>query len=475
MAPSALSPDASRTTIAALASPPGGSLRAIVRLSGPRAFAIAGACCVADAPVESLPRGLFRARFHDGAQGQDAWLLCMRAPRSFTGEEVVELHLSGAAPLAEAALARVLELGGEPARPGEYARRAFEAGRLDLPRAEGILALVSAGGAAEARAALRLTGGGLSNLLDGLRGDLLDARALCEAALDFAEEDTASVDGEVVDALARRAARACEAARAMVRARPRAEGRARVVLCGAPNAGKSSLYNALAGAPAALVSPLAGTTRDPLSTRLVLGGLEAELFDTAGLRATDDPVELAAQELARAEAGTADLALWVADATLPLAEAPPLPPGAARILVWNQVDRPEAAPPPRLGALPVVATSARTGAGLDELRNAIARILGEGGGHHGAAGLDQALVTDADALERAGSAAGILRETAARQGLALDELAHELAAALEARPRGLELAAEHLARAQGALGRLGGESTAEDVLDRIFSRFCLGK
>ncbi|MEY2745805.1 MAG: hypothetical protein RL112_847, partial [Planctomycetota bacterium] len=229
----------SRPTIAAIATPPGGAARAIVRLSGPRAFAIASACCVADAPVESLPRGLFRAVFDDGAQRQEALLLCMRAPRSFTGEDVVELHVRGAAPLAEAALARVLELGAEPARPGEYARRAFELGRLDLPRAAGILALVSAGGVAEARAALRLSGGGLSKVLDDLRGDLLDARALCEAALDFADEDTAAVDGEAIDALVRRAARASDGARAMVRARPRAEGRPRVVLCGAPNAGKS--------------------------------------------------------------------------------------------------------------------------------------------------------------------------------------------------------------------------------------------
>jgi tRNA modification GTPase len=464
-----------RSTIAALATPPGGSIRAIVRLSGPRAFAIAGACCVADAPVESLPRGLFRATFDDGAQRQEAWLLCMRAPRSFTGEDVVELHVRGAAPLAEAALARVLASGAEPARPGEYARRAFELGRLDLPRAEGILALVSAGGVAEARAALRLSGGGLSSVLDGLRGDLLDARALCEAALDFADEDTAAVDGAAVDAFARRAARACEAARAMVRARPRAEGRSRVVLCGAPNAGKSSLYNALCGSAAALVSPQAGTTRDPLSARLALEGVEVELYDTAGLRESDDPLELAAQVLAREEAEAADLALWVADATLPLSAAPPLPAGAARILVWNQIDRPESSPPPGVGTVEVVPVSARTGEGLEALRRAVARALVGDDGFPGAEGRLVDPRMGAGLRGREGEAAGILRETAARQGLALDELAHELAAALEARPRGLELAAEHLARAQAALGRLGGESTPEDVLDRVFSRFCLGK
>lgn len=475
MAPSPEPTAAPRSTIAALATPPGGSSRAIVRLSGPRAFAIAGACCVAGGPVEALPRGLFRVRFDDGAQRQDAWLLCMRAPRSFTGEDVVELHVRGATPLAEAALARVLALGAEPARPGEYARRAFEAGRLDLPRAEGILALVSAGGVAEARAALRLSGGGLSRLLDELRGDLLDARALCEAALDFADEETASVDGAAIDALARRAARTCEAARAMVRARPRAEGRARVVLCGAPNAGKSSLYNALVGRAAALVSPQAGTTRDPLSARLALEGMEVELFDTAGLSESRDPLELAAQVLAREEAEAADLALWVADATLPLSAAPPLPAGAARILVWNQIDRPAAAPSPVVGALAVIRVSARTGAGLEELRRAIARTLADGGGFHGMDQPEASLRAEAGRPLQGGPAAGILRETAARQGLALDELAHELAAALEARPRGLELAAEHLARAQGALGRLGGESTAEDVLDRVFARFCLGK
>ena len=441
-----------RSTIAAVSSAPGAARRGIVRLSGPDALGIAARCCAGGGGLADAPRGLRRVRFHDGVQEQAALALVMRAPRSFTGEDCVEFHLRGSPPLLEAALARVLEAGAEPAQPGEYTRRAFEHGRIGLPQAEGVLALATARNAADARAALALLGGGLSSELDKVREALLDARALCEAALDFAEEDTAAVPAAEVDALVAAAQQAAGRARALVAARPRPAGLPRVVLAGAPNAGKSSLYNALLGRTAALVSPVAGTTRDPLCARAAVDGLEFELIDTAGLGEARDELDCAAQQRALERAAEADLGLWVADATLPLGRAPALPEGAARVLAWNQIDRAGAAAPPERLGFEVVATSARTGEGLDALRAAIRRTL-----------------------EGQLSGAGIGRETAARHAQALDELVVELAAAREALAGGLELAAEHLARAQGALGRLGGESTPEDVLDRIFARFCLGK
>jgi tRNA modification GTPase len=197
-----------------------------------------------------------------------------------------------------------------------------------------------------------------------------------------------------------------------------------------------------------------------------MAGLVVELTDTAGLGAVDLPqepadqagtllrvaLEQAAQDRARERVAVADVGLWVADATLPLGRAPELPEGAARLLVWNQIDRPEAAAAPCLPGLPTVAVSALTGDGVDRLRQVLRELL----------------VAQVEGT-------GIGRETAARQALALDGLLVELSAALEALEGGLELAAEHLARAQSALGSLGGESTPEDVLDRIFSRFCLGK
>ncbi len=455
-----------RSTIAAIASAPGPALRGILRLSGPEALVVAARCCREGATLLDVPRGVYPVHFEDGSQAIAASLLVMRAPRSFTGEECVELHLPGAPALLDVALARVLAAGAEPAQPGEYTRRAFEHGRLDLVRAEGVLALATARNAADARAALDLLAGGLSRELDGTREALLDARALCEAALDFAEEDTAAVPRAEVEACVLRALAAATRARAMVHARPRTEGVPRVVLVGAPNAGKSSLYNALLGQHRALVSPQAGTTRDPLSSTLDMAGLVVELTDTAGLGVVDLPqepadqagtllrvaLEQAAQDRARERVAVADVGLWVADATLPLGRAPELPEGAARLLVWNQTDRPEAAAAPCLPGLPTVAVSALTGDGVDRLRQVLRELL----------------VAQVEG-------AGIGRETAARQALALDGLLVELSAALEALEGGLELAAEHLARAQSALGSLGGESTPEDVLDRIFSRFCLGK
>ncbi len=448
-------------TIAAIASPAGPGARGIVRLSGPDAGAIVRAAW-AGAPPDLSARGFVVGRIHDGRGTQPALLLWMPGPRSYTGEDVAELHLPGAPPLLRAALARVLALGAEPAEPGEFTRRAFLAGRMDLTRAEGVLALVHARNQAEVRAARQLLLGGLAQRTAELRDELEDLRALCEASLDFDEGDTGHVDPAEIRARAERALARVRAARATEAARARGTGAPRVALCGAPNAGKSSLFNALLGRDAAIVSEQSGTTRDALEGTLELAGHEVRLFDLPGLDAGAAGVGRAAQELGRERLAAADLLLWVADATRGDAlerERAELPAGVPVILVWNQTDRAGAAAAPRAaahGVRAVVGTSARTGAGLAELRQAwIAALAGDGGG-------------DAPSLER---------EVALRHDRGLARAEEELATGLDRWLAGasLDLLAEHLRGATSGLDAITGATTSEDLLDRIFARFCLGK
>src|SRR6185503_3623653 len=275
-------------TIAAIATPPGPARRGIVRLSGPRAAELVRATLRDEAPRfdPALPRLLARGRFDDGRGLQPVLLLWMRAPRSFTREDVAELHLPGAEPLLACALRRLLELGARAARPGEFTRRAFLNGRLDLSRAEGVLALTEAGNEAERAAAALLLDGGLDQRAAALRERLLD---LCEASLDFDESETGHVPHAELVELLEEAGAAVSEALAWETRRAAPSTRARVLLVGAPNAGKSSLWNALTGGRA-LVSPEAGTTRDALVGEWRLPSLTCELIDGPGL----EPLERAA-------------------------------------------------------------------------------------------------------------------------------------------------------------------------------------
>ncbi|TAJ21086.1 MAG: tRNA uridine-5-carboxymethylaminomethyl(34) synthesis GTPase MnmE, partial [Planctomycetota bacterium] len=313
-----------RDTIAAIASPPGPARRGVIRLSGARAAELVAACVRvdrgalardADGARPSLgARALFHGWFDDGGGTQPVLVLWMPGPRSYTREDVAELHLVGAEPLLAAALRRLLELGARAARPGEFTRRAFEHGRIDLSRAEGVLELVSASSDAERRAALALLSGGLEQRIAPLRERLADARALAEAALDFAEGDTGDVPAHELCALVLHArdglARTLEfeVARVALPALPR------VLLVGAPNAGKSSLYNALVGAERALVAPIAGTTRDWLAARWNAAGVEVELVDTPGLDPAAAGIDRAAQQRAAELVATAALCVWTIDA-----------------------------------------------------------------------------------------------------------------------------------------------------------------
>jgi len=378
----------------------------------------------------------------------------MRGPRSFTREDVAEFHLSGAEPLLACALRRLLALGARAAAPGEFTRRAFLNGRLDLSRAEGVLAMTEAGNEATRAAAALLLDGGLDERTAALRERLLALLTLCEASLDFDESET----GHVPRADLARDLRGAEAAVAEALAwevrRAAPSALPRVLLLGAPNAGKSSLWNALTGGRA-LVSPEAGTTRDALVGEWQLERSACLLIDGPGLEAAALSAPAAkAQQLFERVRAQADLVLWVVDATRPALTSVP---EGARLLVWNKIDLPSAhalaSVSVRVG-LPAAPVSATRGAGLAELGRMVERLLtGE---------------------EREGGAAQMLfarhREALARARAQLCEAADLLAAEAP-----LDLLAEALRASLAALDELSGRTLPEEVLDRIFARFCLGK
>jgi tRNA modification GTPase len=444
-----------QTTIAAIATPPGPAPRGIVRLSGPEAGALTEAVLRDARPAfaRAAPRGIFRARFDDSRGLQPVTLLWMPAPRSFTREDVAEFHLPGAEPLLACALARLLALGARAARPGEFTRRAFLNGRLDLSRAEGVLALTEAGNAAECAAAAQLLDGGLEERVAGIRARLVGLAALCEASLDFDESETGHVPrAELLSELGA-AESALDEAHAWELGRAAPSALPRVLLVGAPNAGKSSLWNALTGG-SAIVSELAGTTRDALVGEWALGRQSCLLIDGPGLEPGASGVAHRAQELFARQRPQADVVLWVVDAT----QAEPGPPPAdARLVAWNKLDLPAAHAPHGLRpGLVVVPVSARGGSGLAALARALEGLLAPVQEHeHG--GVSRLL------FERH------------RQALARARVALEEARALLAAPAPLDLVAEALRASLWALDELSGRTTPEDVLDQIFARFCLGK
>ena len=432
-------------TIFALATPPGRGAIAILRLSGPGT----------DAALAALGAGGLKARYaalralsHDGRPIDQALVLRFPAPNSYTGEDCAELHLHGGRAVVEAASEALVALGLRPADPGEFTRRAFENGRMDLAQAEAVADLIDAETAAQASQALGQLDGALSQTYAGFRRDLLTALALVEAEIDFPDE-------EVPDNLARSAGPVLDrliadlkAALADARRGERVREGYRIVLIGETNAGKSSLFNALVAREAAIVTPIAGTTRDVLDADLIIGGYAVTLSDTAGLRDSTDPVEAEGVRRARARAEAADVRLWVRGPDDAEGDAA----GFARpgdLLVRTKAD---------LGAAPSVAgyealsISTTTGLGLASLHDWISARLARD-----LSGADFPAVTRERHRRRLAEAL-----VAAEAGRA----------ALEVAP---EMAGDDLRRAADALARVTGAIGVEDILGEVFSTFCIGK
>ncbi|MFP5514161.1 MAG: tRNA uridine-5-carboxymethylaminomethyl(34) synthesis GTPase MnmE [Alphaproteobacteria bacterium] len=440
------------TTIYALATVPGRSGVAVVRISGPEAGSALAALTGRPLPA---PRRAVLTKLRDPRSGDaldDALVLRFTAPASFTGEDVVELHLHGGRAVVTGVIEALATLPGlRLAEPGEFTRRAFENGKLDLTEAEAVADLIDAETTAQRRQALRQMEGALGKLYDGWRERLTRALAHIEADIDFAEDD---LPGGVTDAVRPVIAGLAEEIAAHLNDGGRGE-RLReglhIAIVGAPNAGKSSLLNALARRDAAIVSARAGTTRDIIEVHLDLGGYPVVLADTAGLReAAADEVEEEGIRRARDRAARADVKVAVFDATT----LPDLDPATLdlidrdTVVVFNKTDlgtatdlRPDLSP---------ILVSAYTGAGLKALE-------------------EQLTAFSADRLA-IGSAPSLTR---ARHRAALIECRESLLRALDAPLP--ELAAEDVRLASRALGRITGRVDVEDLLEVIFRDFCIGK
>lgn len=433
-------------TIAAAATPPGRGGVGIVRVSGPLAGEVARRIFGRLPAPRVAAVGIFRDS--TGAQLDQGLALFFPGPKSYTGEDVLELHGHGGPVVVGALLAAVLDAGARLAEPGEFTRRAYLAGKMDLAQAEAVADLIDAASREAARSAMRSLGGEFSNAIQALVARLTELRALTEAMLDFPEED---VDAMHRDDAQRRLA-GVRTALDDVLARSRQGSLLRsgihVVLAGRPNVGKSSLLNRLAGEERAIVASVPGTTRDAVRESIQIHGVPIVLVDTAGLRESRDEVELLGMARTRREVAVADLVLVVLAAGNLEPPLEPTPEGVTRIEVINKIDLDPALAPGRRGDRVLV--SARTGAGMDALREA---------------------VLDAAGWRQAGEDVFLARERHLR---ALRKAGEHLEAAAATIDR-WEFFAEELRLAQEALGQITGAVSADDLLGEIFSRFCIGK
>ncbi len=435
-------------TIVALASGAGRAGVAVIRLSGPAAGAALQALTARDLPK---PRCATREAFcdpHTGLSLDDGLALWFPGPASFTGEDVAELHVHGGPAVIAAIIdACLTQPDVRIAEPGEYTRRAFENGKLDLAEAEGLADLVDAETEGQRRQALRQRRGALSAVYEGWRGRLIEAAALIEAEIDFPDEDLPGElsrrAGPLLQTLAADMGRHLDDAHRGERIR---DGY-RIAIIGPPNAGKSSLLNALAEREAAIVSDIPGTTRDVVEVRLVLAGFPVWVADTAGLREAADAIEAEGVRRALARAEEADLRIAVVEVGQ---DVPPELQGAIRggdLLVRSKADQIEA----HMSG-DMLEVSAVTGIGLAQLKSQLEARVAE------ALGREEAPVL-----------------TRARHRRLVEEARAALLRAMPALDTGAELAAEEVRVAADQIGRLTGRIDVEDLLEEIFSSFCIGK
>jgi tRNA modification GTPase len=443
-------------TIAAIATPPGRGGIGIVRLSGPATRRIAESMLGKLPP----PRHASFTRFHDrtGQAIDQGLALFFPAPHSFTGEDVLELHGHGGPVILDMVLGRALELGARPARPGEFSERAFLNGKMDLAQAEAVADLIEAGSETAARSALRSLEGEFSRRAHALVEGLTRLRLYVEAAIDFPEEEIDLLADERV----RRELVVLESDIGQLFNSTRQgcllhDGMT-VVLAGPPNAGKSSLLNALAARDTAIVSPIPGTTRDVLRERIHIDGMPLHIVDTAGLRESRDAIESEGIRRAREQMESADRVLLVLDDAIggsqPVDVEKFLPLNLPRSVIRNKIDLSRrAAGITKISGGVEIALSAKTGAGLDMLRQHLKESMGF---QPAGEGTFIARRRHLDAIRRA-------QEHMIQGRTQLKE------------SRAGELLAEELRLAQQALSEITGEFTPDDLLGRIFSSFCIGK
>ena len=471
-------------TIAAVCTGTGGAV-SIIRISGPRALdAVRGVWRGKRMPGPDCPRVMLYGHIVSGTEedgaGEPALAVYMPGPRSFTGEDVAEIHCHGGSFAARRALRLVLQAGARLAQNGEFTRRAFLNGKLDLTQAEGVLDLINAGSERAGLLAERQLNGAVGSLVREIRSDIVHLLSECESRLDFSEEDLDWMPPDVLcgklKSLREQAAGLALTARAGALIRDGVS----LVIAGPPNAGKSSILNRLLGYDRAIVTPIPGTTRDTLEESVSIGGIRFRVTDTAGLRETEqaDPVEAMGMERSQQSLGTADIVLWLLDASAPRESFPAQFDAMNRaesavrgkfIPCWNkmdgtalspsELDRTYAAPPADAddaGSGPVFEhISAKTGDGLDRMLRRLEETAWDG--------LPPVVQSGGTAVSE-------------RHAALLEQAAGHLDAAADCvRAESWELAGSSLRTAAELIGCITGETATPDVLDEIFSRFCIGK
>jgi len=441
-------------TIAAIATPPGNGGVGVIRISGPSASGIAQSLT-----GKTLPKPRYAQFVHfldaDGRVIDSGLLLYFAAPASFTGEQVIELQGHGGSVVLDMLLRRVLELGARLANPGEFSQRAFLNNKVDLAQAEAIADLISSGTEQAVRSAQQSMQGVFSEQINELIDELIELRVFIEAAIDFVDEEIDFLgDGVVAGRIARLQSKLAGIGKTAQQGRLLHDGMT-VVLAGKPNAGKSSLLNALAGHDAAIVTDIAGTTRDVLRERIQLDGMPLHVIDTAGLHDSDNPVEQEGIRRARQEIAKADRILLLIDSTDPDSASldASLPANIAVTKVFNKIDL--------IGGQPrVMETQQSTEIhlsikhkhGLDLLRQHLKQSMGF------TESVDNVFVARTRHIQALQLAAQALDRAA-------EQLLHQAH----------ELVAEELRQAQTSLSAITGEFTSDDLLGEIFSSFCIGK
>ena len=469
--------DHENDTIAAVCTGTGGAV-SIIRISGPRALDVVRSVWRGRRmPGPDCPRVMLYGRLVSGdgdeaGTGEPSLAVFMPGPHSFTGEDVAEIHCHGGSFAARRALRLALGAGARLAQNGEFTRRAFLNGKLDLTQAEGVLDLINAGSERAGLLAERQLNGAVGSLVREIRAEVVHLLSECESRLDFSEEDLDWMPPETfcknVAALRKRAAELALTARAGNLIRDGVS----LVIAGPPNAGKSSLLNRMLGYDRAIVTPIPGTTRDTLEESVSIGGIRFRVTDTAGLREAEqaDPVEAMGMERSQQSLGAADIVLWLLDASAPAETVPAQFEAMQRarsavrgkfIPCWNKLDEAtgsdalEQAEKAIADGLVFEHISARTGDGLDRLFRRLEETAWE----------------DLPAAAQSGAAA-----VSERHAALLEQAANHLDAASEDAARGSwELAGSSLRTAAELIGCITGETATPDILDEIFSRFCIGK